>query len=87
MKIILVNEECHGLIGVAKDYRAAIRFLIDKDWLNDFTEIWVRDYEYERLSEKLGEDWVDTMTENWNINDFNDFWEGSFYLEEEDLYE
>ena len=87
MKIILINEECHGFIGVAKDYNAALRFLIDKGWLADYTEIYVGDYDYKRLVEVLGEDWADTMTEHWDINNFNDFWEGSFYLEEEDLYE
>lgn len=86
MKIILVNEECHGLIGVAKDYSAAVRFLIDKDWLNDYTEIWVRDGDYRRLIDVLGEDWADKMT-NWGLDNFNDFWDGSFCLEEEDLYE
>ena len=85
MKVIIMNEDNHGFIGLAKDYPSAVKFLIDNGWLDDYTEVWVRENEWARLSEVLGEDWADKM-ENWGVENFNDYWDGSFYFEEREVY-
>ena len=85
MKAIVINEDNHGFIGLAKDYPRAVKFLIDNGWLDDYTEVWVRDTEWARLNEVLGEDWADKM-ENWGVGNFNDYWDGSFILEEREVY-
>ena len=35
--VIVINEECHGFIGVAHDVPSAIDFLCQIDWLNQYT--------------------------------------------------
>lgn len=39
MTVITMNEENHGFLGVAKDYKAAIKYLYQTNWLNKDTEI------------------------------------------------
>ena len=87
MTVILVNEDNHGLLTVAKDYKSAIKFLIGDRWIEESTEIWNEDDTYSRLDELLGEDAFDIITEKWNINSFNTFWNGSFFLNEVEVYE
>lgn len=91
MKVILVNEDNHGLLCVAKDYYSAFNFLFNGYWIEDYTEIYDGEDEegygiYVRVKEKLGENWVDDMA-TWDIKKFNDFWDGSFYLDEVEVVE
>ena len=87
MTVILVNEDNHGLLTVAKDYKSAIKFLIDNKWIEESMAVWNEDDTYSRLDELLGEDAFDIMTLEWDIDDFNDFWTGNFILEEVEVYE
>ena len=32
--VICIHEDNHGLIGIAKDYKSAIDFLIREEWLD-----------------------------------------------------
>jgi hypothetical protein len=41
MKAIVIRIDDEYLPAVAKDYKAAIRFLIDKGWIDEETEIWI----------------------------------------------
>lgn len=84
MNVITINEDNHGMIGIALNYYNAVKWLIDDGWIDDYTEVaehsennncnWVR------LNE-IYEDWADRMLNEWDINNFNEFWEGSFYLD------
>ena len=84
MNVITINEDNHGMIGIAFNYYNAVKWLIDDGWIDDYTEVaehsennncnWVR------LNE-IYEDWADRMLNEWDIDNFNDFWEGSFYLD------
>lgn len=88
MKVIKVNEDNHGLICIAKDYKSALQFLANNSWIEDSTEVWNGPYanpEWCRLDEAMGEDWFDKMI-NWGIENFNEYWDGSFYLEEAEIY-
>lgn len=87
MTVILVNEDNHGFLTVAKDYKSAVKFLIDDRWIEESTEVWNEDDTYSRLDELLGEDAFDIITEKWNIDSFNTFWNGSFFLNEVEVYE
>ena len=87
MKVILVNEDNHGLLTVAKDYKAALDYLLDNHWIHDDTAIWdERVNWWVELKYAQGEDWFDDMC-RWSINEFNDYWDGSFYLDEIEVYE
>ena len=87
MTVILVYEENHDLITVAKDYKSAIKFLINNRWIEESMEVWNEDGTYSRLDELLGEDAFDIITEKWDIDSFNVFWDGSFFLNEVEVYE
>ena len=83
-KIVLIDEENHGLIGIADSYKSALLYLINENWNNDYTDIYVGNNEWKRISEVFGEDWLDKMME-WDIPNFNEYWEGSFHLFVEDI--
>jgi len=87
MTVVLVHEENHGLITVAKDYKSAIKFLINNRWITESMEVWNEDDTYSRLNELLGEDAFDIITEKWDIDSFNAFWNGNFFLNEVEVYE
>ena len=81
MKVIRIEEENHGFIGVANNYRNAVKWLIGNKWLADYTEIYDDETDsWIQVKDRFGEDWADLMTEQWSIDDFNDYWDGSFYL-------
>lgn len=87
MKVILVNEDNHGLLTMAKDYKAALDYLLDNHWIEDNTEVWdERVNGWIKLKDAQGEDWFDDMC-RWTINEFNDYWDGSYYLKEVEVYE
>ena len=88
MKVITIEEENHGFIGVAKDMDSAFRFLIEEDWLND--GLWDEDVQ----------DWVhpDVLIEKHNAKNLLDLlkmlyekdkyaFEGMFYFSEETVFE
>lgn len=81
MKVIIIDEDNHGDIGIALNYYHAVSWLINEGWLQDSTEIWDDDkFDFQTLKEKFGEDWADTMTCEWDIDNFNEFFDGSFLL-------
>lgn len=88
MTVIKVFEDNHGLICLAKDYKSALDFLVNNNWIEDSSEVWNGPYaspEWCRLDEAMGEDWFDKMA-NWGIENFNEYWDGSFCLEETEIY-
>lgn len=89
MKVIQISEENHGFIGIARDYKSALTFLYNNGWLEDSTEVWIGAHaepEYGRLDEVLGNNWFEKMLK-WDIENFNDYWDGSFVLLEVEVYD
>lgn len=90
MTVIEIHEDNHGLIGIAKNYKSALDFLLNNHWIEDNTEVWSGVYVspengWKSLCQELGEDWFDKMC-SWNIENFNDYWDGSFMLIETEVY-
>lgn len=83
MKVILIHEDNHGIIGVAKDYKSAIDCLIQNQWLHNKTEVLNSLEEWTTL-EELGLD-IETI-KKWDIEAFNDFFDGIFYLDVDTLW-
>ena len=85
--VYLIEEENHGMIGVAKNYSSAIDFLVDSDWLDEKFEVWVdnEDYLTQTIKEKLGENWSEVILA-WDTEQFGNFFDGSFYLTIEEVY-
>lgn len=86
--VVLIEEENHGMIGVAKDYPSAIDLLVNQDWLDGKFEVWV-DNEIsltQTLEDHLGELWYVAIRDEWDTEQFNNFFEGNFYLTIEEVY-
>lgn len=88
MKVLLVHEENHGVVGVAKDINSAVSFLITEGWLHEETAIWY-DYKdgiaWKPIKEAYGKDWEDFLR-SLTIELFNNVWEDCFYLKEVEIF-
>lgn len=78
MDVIIITEENHGVIGAAYDYESAVTYLFNEGWLP--TEILDEREEWRHIDELLGDEWLDKIL-SWNIDNFNTFFEGCFYLQ------
>ena len=78
MNIIIIHEDNHGVLGVAKDYDSAIDFLVQNQWLTTDVEVLNSIEEFVPIKE-LGLD-IETIR-SWDIEAFNDFFDGIFYLD------
>lgn len=81
MTVIIINEDLHGTLGVAKDYPSAVKWLIKQYWIDDYIDCWDNSaFKYRPIEEMLGKDWREIIVNSWDIKKFNDFFYGSFYL-------
>lgn len=83
MNIIIIHEDNHGVLGVAKDYDSAINFLVESQWLTTDVAVLNSIGELVPLKE-LGLD-IETIR-SWDIEAFNDFFDGIFYLDVDFLW-
>lgn len=80
--VIVINEECHGMIGIAQDYKSVVTFLVNEYWLPCY--VCDNHEEWKFIPDVLGEYWVDKIL-SWDIDNFNEFFEGAFHLREENI--
>ena len=85
MKVVKIGEDNHGFLGVAKDYKSAIQFLIEEDWITEATEVYV-DVEggWIRLDEYF-DDW-EYEVKNMSRETFDELFYDNFSLEDIDVY-
>jgi hypothetical protein len=87
--VVLVEEDNHGLIGVAKDYTSAVNFLINENWLDETCRVWAdeldEDYTTQSIKDNLGENWKEIIS-TWDIEKFNNYFDCLFYLKIEGVY-
>lgn len=88
MKVLLIHEDNHGVIGIAKDVDSVVSFLIKESWLYEGTDIchdngsgWV----WEPIKEVYSKDW-EHFLRFLTVEQFNEIWEGCFYLEEKEVF-
>lgn len=86
MTVIMVSEDNHGTIGIAKDYACAIAFLVRDGWIWKGLEIVKEDDTITTIYEDLGEDYISILLD-WDIDTFERYFEGIFYLIVEEIYE
>lgn len=85
-KVIVVSEDNHGLIRIAKDYPSAIDYLIEDCWLDEATEVYDdAKSEWVRLDELYGKNWEEEIR-HLSRESFEELFDGSFYLEDEKVY-
>ena len=84
MKAIVINEDNHGFIGLAVNYSRAIDFLVQENWLDGNTKIWI-DHRGYCLLKQIFPNWYEEI-KSWDIKKFNEFFDYIFYLEPMELY-
>lgn len=45
-KVFIIDEECHGSIGVATSPKSAMRWLIETGWVDEYTDYGIYHYDY-----------------------------------------
>ena len=92
MKVLVVSCDNGGIIGVARSEgeqaKWAVELLMKRQWLDRFTSVYYEvngEYQWEEVGIAFGENWEDFM-KNLTINEFNELWEGCFYLEVFDVH-
>lgn len=80
MKVIIIHEDNHGMIGAVMNYSTAIEFLIRYNWLNGMCDVVDKNGNFITVEEKFGKDWKDIIL-SWTVHRFNMEFEGSFNLE------
>ena len=87
MRVITIQEENHGHIGIAMTYADAVHFLVKENWLSELFEVYESGLQDTCLIiDSLGEEWFATIL-HWTIEQFNEYFDCCFYLQEEEVYE
>lgn len=74
--IIVISEDCHGIIGFAKDLLSAVSYLIINDWITEDT---TNDY--------FGNEWrTEILKMSLSLEDFNKFFDDRFLLTEAKVF-
>lgn len=84
MKVISISEECHGFIGLAKDFESTKKFLLEHGWIDECLEI-SKDNKWHYIDEVLGSDWRAKVM-NMTMEEFEEIFEGSFLLDTIEVY-
>lgn len=86
--VIIINEETHGFVGVAKDMKSAFQYLLLKNWITK-NEVFVIDevaYFLEELQEMYEKTTLlDTLLFLWDVDE--DLFDGLFYFSKEEVFE
>lgn len=92
MKVIKIDEECHGFIGIAKDMRSAFDFLLSDKWITEKTDFPIEaddDSDFVTLEDLRKrfecDNLLDTLLFMWE--DDEQWFEGLFYFNTEIIYE
>lgn len=92
MKVIVIFEECHGFIGVAKNMKSAFDFLLSDKWITEKTYFPIEaddDSDFvmlEDLRKRFGFDnLLDTLMFMWE--DSKQWFEDMFSFYIEDVFE
>lgn len=85
MKVIVMHEDNHGMVGLAETFQDAVKYLIKHKWLDEKFEVWQPNDETTTIIEDLGIDWVEIIL-GWDIQKFNEYFEGCFNLCTEEIF-
>ena len=87
MKVIVIHEENHGFIGIAKNMDSAFRFLIEEGWIDDLWDNMKQTYvSPKKLYYRYNVDNLFDLLKAMYRADDNAF-DGLFYFAEETVFE
>ena len=85
MKVYVVSEDNHGVVGVVSSVENAVNLLIDQDWLAPCADVWDDEsVSFKPIKEKFGEDWK-TVLMNMSEEQFSEAFQDWLYLDEYEL--
>lgn len=81
MKVVIIEEDNHGYIGVASTMEKAIQYLISSHWIEENTEFYSKeDKIWKTVVEFFGKDWEEKI-----IHQPAEFFDGCFYFTDDTL--
>lgn len=86
--VIIINEETHGFVGVAKDMKSAFQYLLLKNWITNKEVFFIDEVAYylEELQEMYEKTTLlDTLLFLWDVDE--DLFDGLFYFSKEEIFE
>ena len=91
MKVIVINEENHGEIGIAVSMKAAFQYLVDAEWITSKTEFYIND-SWVELGKIMWDAGLAVTRDNivfWCMQHASDdeLWDGMFYFSAEEVIE
>ena len=87
MKIILIEEDNHGLIGAVARKDLILPWLVRNNWLDQFTEIYdEKTSEYQSLENIFGLTWYQSLIAL-EFDNLCDLFDGTFGFYEEEVWE
>lgn len=86
MKVVAVYEDNHGMVAIAKNYQAGVRYLLNNEWIDETTEMQDEDNRYHLLADFIGANWREQMF-SWGIDMFNSLMGDQFSMVEVEVYE
>lgn len=88
--VIIINEECQGFIGVAKDIKSAFQYLLNYNWITEKTDFLINaddNSEFvhlKHLKERFKcDNLLDILVLMWE--DSEQWFEGMFYFYNENI--
>lgn len=85
--VIAIHEENHGFIGVAANMDAALRFLIEENWIDELWDNMKQTYvHHKKLYHRHNVDNLFDLLSAMYRTDDNAF-DGMFYFSERELFE
>lgn len=85
MTCIIIKECDHGNLGVAANYKSAIKFLIAEEWLSDYTDFYSNEKEEWVNLIEWRPDWKKYLL-SLDMDEFNVLFEETFHLEDYDIF-
>ena len=86
--VISIHEENHGTLAVAADYKSAIHFLIKHEWLFGDMQAYNKELDdWKPVRAIYGENWQSLFMNEWDIDQFNEVFDGWLYLRLEKVYD
>lgn len=85
MTCIIIRGDNNGIVGIAANYKSAIKFLIEEDGLSDDFEIYSDEKEKWISLSEWRSNWKEYLL-SCDIDQFNVIVDGQFYLEDYDIF-
>ena len=80
MKVILISEENHGIIGCVASEKDVVPWLTRENWINQFTNIWGFNHNLSTLKETYGFTWFSAIC-HLNLNELSELFDYTFCFE------